>query len=233
MSYMERPPLRIVISDPKAGEKILKVKVKGSDDKTLNLEPEMVKKKDQERSKLPVAFVSKKIFDELNLGEIGVLTLRFRKDDKKINIPFKVIVKEDLPDDEVHINIELLGEAVGEMEAEAEAFRAKAWQIAVPEDVAIKLSGLKIKDEFDGGLIGLPGKRLRITGGTDATGIPMRPDVPGASRKRILISNPPGFHPREEGERRRKLVRGNTIPDPRGERRKTALAQLNTVIVYK
>ncbi|MEB3825233.1 MAG: 30S ribosomal protein S6e [Desulfurococcales archaeon] len=232
MSYMERPPLRVVISDPKAGEKIVNVKVKGSDDSALELKPSMVKKKDQERTELPLAFVSKKIYDELMLGEVGVLTLRFRKDDKKINIPLKVVLKEDLPEDEVHVNIELLGELVGEMEAEAEAFRAKAWQIAVPEDVAIKLAGLKIKDEFDGGLVGLPGKRLVITGGTDATGIPMRPDLPGATRKRILLSGPPAFRPKEKGERRRKLVRGKVVPDPRGERRKTALAQLNVKIKY-
>jgi len=232
MSYMERPPLRVVISDPKAGDRVIKVKVKGSDDPALELKPEMTKKKDQERSQLPIAFVTKKVYEELNLGEVGVITLRFIKDDKKINIPLKVIQKDDLPENEVHINIELIGEATGEMEAEADAFRAKAWQIAVPENVSITLSGLKIKDEFDGGLVGLPGKRLRITGGTDATGIPMRPDIPGANRKRVLLSSPPGFHPKEEGERKRKLVRGNTVPDPRGERRKTALAQLNAVIVY-
>ncbi len=60
----------------------------------------------------------------------------------------------------------------------------------------------------------------------------MHPGVPGAGKKRILLSGPPGFHPREKGERRRKLVRGRVIPDPRGERRKTALAQLNVVIDY-
>ncbi|MCE4607045.1 MAG: 30S ribosomal protein S6e [Desulfurococcales archaeon] len=232
MSYMEKPPLRVVISDPKAGDRVVRVKVKGSDDPALELKPEMTKKKDQERSQLPIAFVGKKVYEELNLGEVGVMTIRFVKDDKKINIPFKVVQKDDLPDSEVYINIELIGEATGEMEAEADAFRAKAWQIAVPENVSITLSGLKIKDEFDGGLIGLPGKRLRVTGGTDATGIPMRPDIPGAARKRTLLSSPPGFHPKEEGERKRKLVRGNIIPDPRGERRKTALAQLNTVVVY-
>ncbi|MCE4614856.1 MAG: 30S ribosomal protein S6e [Desulfurococcales archaeon] len=232
MSYMERPPLRVVISDPKAGDRVIKVKVKGSDDPALELKPEMTKKKDQERTQLPVAFVSKKIYRELNLDEVGIMNLRFIKDDKKINVPFKVIQKEELLENEVHINIELIGEATGEMEVEADAFRAKAWQIAVPENVSITLSGLRIKDEFDGGLVGLPGKRLKITGGTDATGIPMRPDIPGAARKRILLSSPPGFHPKEEGERRRKLVRGSTVPDPRGERRKTALAQLNAVIVY-
>jgi len=74
--------------------------------------------------------------------------------------------------------------------------------------------------------------KLVITGGTDATGVPMRPDLPGATRYRIILSGPPGFSPREKGERRRKMVRGKVIPDPRGERRKTALAQLNVAIYY-
>jgi small subunit ribosomal protein S6e len=50
----------------------------------------------------------------------------------------------------------------------------------------------------------------------------MRPDIPGPVKKRALLSAPPGFHPREDGERRRKTVRGNTIaPD---------ITQINTKI---
>lgn len=230
MSY-ERPPLRIVISDPRAGDKIVKVKVKGVED--IEYTDEMRKTKEKERSKLPVAKVSKKLYEELNLGEVGVLTLRFYTEDgKKVNVPFRVQVDEKLPDDEVHVNMELLGEAAGNLEAEAEAFRAKAWQIAVPEDVAIRLSGLEIGDVFDGSIIGFEGIKLKIRGGSDATGIPMHPGVPGSGKKAVLLSGPPGFHPRERGERRRKLVRGRVVPDPRGERRKTALAQLNVVVYY-
>ena len=227
----ERPPLRIVISDPRAGDKVVKVKVKGVED--IEYTDDMRKGKDQERRRLPIARVSKKLYEELNLGEVGVMTLRFRGEGgKKVNVPFKVEVKEGLGDYEVEVNMELLGEAVGELEAEAEAFRAKAWQIAVPEEVHIKLAGLEIGDVFDGSLIGWRGLKFKIRGGTDATGIPMHPGVPGSGRVKILLSGPPGFHPRERGERRRKSVRGRMIPDPRGERRKTALAQLNVVIYY-
>jgi small subunit ribosomal protein S6e len=231
VSY-ERPPLRIVISDPRAGDKVVRVKVKGVED--IEYTDEMRKTKEKERTKLPIAKVSKKIFEELNLGEVGVLTLRFRPEEgKKVNVPFQAVVDESLPDDEVHVNMELLGEVAGNLEAEAEAFRAKAWQIAVPEDIAIRLAGLEIGDVFDGSLIGFEGIKLKIRGGSDATGIPMHPGVPGAGKKAVLLSGPPGFHPRERGERRRKLVRGRMIPDPRGERRKTALAQLNVVISYE
>jgi small subunit ribosomal protein S6e len=128
--------------------------------------------------------------------------------------------------------MELLGELVGELEAEAEAFRAKAWQIAVPEDVVVRLAGLEIGDVFDGDLIGFEGIRLKIRGGSDATGFPMHPGIPGSVKKKVLLSGPPGYRPSRKGERKRKTVRGRMIPDPRGERRKTALAQLNVIIFY-
>ncbi len=227
----ERPPLRIVISDPRAGNKIVKVKVKGVDD--IEYTDDMRKTKEKERTKLPIARVSKELYDKLKLNEVGTMTLRFRSEQGRKNIPFKVEVSNKLSENEVEINMELLGEVIGNLEAEAEAFRTKTWQIAVPEDVAVRLAGLEINDVFDGMLIGYEGLRLRIRGGSDATGIPMHPGVPGAGKKKMLLSGPPGFHPNEKGERKRKLVRGRAVPDPRGERRKTALAQLNVSIVYE
>jgi small subunit ribosomal protein S6e len=229
--YEERPPLRIVISDPKAGDKVVKVKVVG--DEEIELKDSMVKTKDKERTELPIAKVNPKLAEELRLKEVGVLTLRFRQEDKKVNVPFRVVIDENVPDSTVKVSMELLGEVAGDLEAEAEAFRAKAWQIAVPEDVAIKLSGLRIGEVFDGSLVGFDGLRLKIRGGSDATGFPMHPGVPGSGKRKVLLSGPPGFRPRRKGERRRKTVRGNTIPDPRGERRKTALAQLNVMIFYE
>ncbi len=228
---MERPPLRIVISDPRAGNKVVKVKVKGVED--IEYRDSMRKTKEKDRSELPIARVSRKLYEELSLGEVGVMTLRFvTEDGKKVNVPFRVEVSDGLGDYEVQVSMELLGEVTGNLEAEAEAFRAKAWQIAVPEETAIRLAGLEIGDVFDGSIIGFEGVKLKIRGGSDATGIPMHPGVPGALKKAVLLSGPPGFHPRERGERRRKLVRGRVVPDPRGERRKTALAQLNVVIYY-
>ncbi len=226
----ERPPLRIVISDPKAGGKVVKVKVKGAED--IEFKETMTKTREKERTELPVARISKKLYEELRLGEVGVLTLRFKQEDKRVNVPFKVEVADGLEDNEVQVSMELLGEVAGDLEAEAEAFRAKAWQIAVPEEIAIRLSGLEIGDTFDGTIIGYPGIRFKIRGGSDATGIPMHPGVPGAGKRRALLSGPPGYRPRRQGERRRKTVRGRMVPAPRGERRKTALAQLNVVIDY-
>jgi small subunit ribosomal protein S6e len=69
-------------------------------------------------------------------------------------------------------------------------------------------------DEVDGSPVGLGGYKMKITGGSDRNGNPMRGDLPGMARKRLLLSGGIGFHPRLEGERRRKMVRGNEItPD--------------------
>ncbi|MDP8002892.1 MAG: S6e family ribosomal protein [Caldisphaera sp.] len=232
MPAEERPPLRIVVSDPKAGNKKVEVKVKGSNDEALKVTNEMKKTKEQERRELPKAKVSKKVADELKLNEVGVLTLSIKKEGGKTNLSFRVIISDDVPENEAWINSELLGEIAGANEADAYAFRAKAFQLSVPEDIMIKISGLEIGDEFDGSLIGFDQIKLKIRGGSDATGFPMHPGIPGAVRKKVLLSGPPGFHPTEKGLRKKKTVRGRMVPDPRAERRKTALAQLNVEISY-
>jgi small subunit ribosomal protein S6e len=52
--------------------------------------------------------------------------------------------------------------------------------------------------------------------------MPMRRDVSGTVRKRILITSPPGYRPKERGKRRRKSVRGNEIS--------TEISQINVKI---
>ncbi|ADP77247.1 SSU ribosomal protein S6E [Methanothermus fervidus DSM 2088] len=96
----------------------------------------------------------------------------------------------------------------------------KSYQIETDTD---KLIGLKIGDEFDGSIIGLPGYKLKITGGSDKDGFPMRKDIEGSRRVKVLLSSGPGFKPRRKGERRRKSVRGNTISED--------IVQVNTVVV--
>jgi len=231
----EAPPLRIVISDPKGGRKIVKLKVVG--DEEIELKPEQQRTKEKgkvtkERTELPIVKMNPKTIEELDLNEVGVVTFRFKTEDGKKNETFKVVADENVPEGEARVSMELLGELVGNLEAEAEAFRAKAWQIAIPQSEAVKLAGLKIGDIFDGKLVGIGDFKLKIRGGSDATGFPMHPGVPGSGKKKILLRGPPGFHPREKGERRRKTVRGRVVPDPRGERRKTVLAQLNVMIYY-
>ena len=85
------------------------------------------------------------------------------------------------------------------------------------------LLGKKIGDKVQGSVVGLEGYELEITGGSDNDGFPMRRDVDGTARKKILISAPPGFHPSSPGVRKRKSVRGNTIGED--------TAQINTKVI--
>ncbi len=75
------------------------------------------------------------------------------------------------------------------------------------------LVGRSLGEVIDGSSIGISSGRLRITGGCDKNGIPMRYDVHGGVKKHIVLSSGPGFKPTRHGERKRKLVRGRLISD--------------------
>ncbi len=77
---------------------------------------------------------------------------------------------------------------------------------------AVPLLGLEIGSDADVPALGLPGA-ITITGGSDKSGVPMRPDVHGAARKRVLMSGGVGLRRAERGERARRLVRGNQISE--------------------
>ena len=87
----------------------------------------------------------------------------------------------------------------------------KSHQVQVSGHHANSLIGKKIGDEVDGIFISLPGYKLQITGGTDKNGFAMRRDLPGMSRRRLLLSKSSGFKPKEKGLRKKKSVRGNTV----------------------
>lgn len=211
------PEFKVVISDPKGGKSIVKVKVRGTEEVKLTAE-------EKERRRLPVARVSPALLKRLG-ADTKVLTLRMKNEKgERVNITVKAITDDDIPENEVRISAELLGEKVGVDETEAEVFRAKAWQLTLDEVRSSKLVGLRYGEEFDGSLVDLPGFRLKITGGSDSSGFPMRPDLPGPAKKKVLLSEGPGFNPRERGERRRKMVRGNVITED--------FVQINTKIVY-
>ena len=74
------------------------------------------------------------------------------------------------------------------------------------------LLGLQIGNETDATIVGLTGK-LKVTGGSDKSGVPMRSDIHGAARKRVLLSKGVGLQDAEIGQRVRKLMRGNTISE--------------------
>jgi small subunit ribosomal protein S6e len=87
----------------------------------------------------------------------------------------------------------------------------KSYNIPVSGHHANSLIGKKIGDEVDGIFVSLPGYKLQITGGTDKDGFPMREDLPGTIRRRLLLSKSQGYNPLEHGKRIKKSVRGNTI----------------------
>ncbi|MEW5761147.1 MAG: 30S ribosomal protein S6e [Candidatus Thermoplasmatota archaeon] len=76
---------------------------------------------------------------------------------------------------------------------------------------ANSLIGKKIGEEFDGIFVGLPGYKLKITGGSDKSGFPMRRDLTGARKARLLVSKSIGFNTNEKGLRRKKSMHGNTV----------------------
>jgi small subunit ribosomal protein S6e len=86
-----------------------------------------------------------------------------------------------------------------------------------------QLIGKKVGEEFDGGIVGLEGYTLEITGGSDRSGFPMRGSIEGTERKKVLLEEGSGINEDEEGVRRRKSVRGNTVS--------AEIEQLNTRVV--
>jgi len=97
--------------------------------------------------------------------------------------------------------------------------------VEIEGEKAVPLLGLKIGDIIDGAILGLPGHKIQITGGSDKDGFPMRPDVHGGVRAYIILSDKPGFRPKFKGHRERKRVRGNVITED--------IVQVNVKIVEK
>jgi small subunit ribosomal protein S6e len=92
----------------------------------------------------------------------------------------------------------------------------KTAQVEVDEEKAKMLVGKKIGDTIDGAIIGAPGCKLLITGGTDNSGFPLRKDVEGIKKVKVLVK-------KKKGLRVRKTIRGNTISND--------TIQVNTKIV--
>ena len=74
------------------------------------------------------------------------------------------------------------------------------------------LLGLQLGNETNASIVGLQGK-LKLTGGSDKSGVPMRKDIHGSARKYVLLSKGIGLQTAEIGQRARKLMRGNTVSE--------------------
>ncbi len=80
------------------------------------------------------------------------------------------------------------------------------------DEKKFRFEGMKIGDTIKGGLVGFPNYEFQITGGSDSSGFPMRKDVHGPVKKKILVSKRGiGYKPKRKGQKRRKTVRGNEI----------------------
>jgi len=97
--------------------------------------------------------------------------------------------------------------------------------VELEETRTFPLIGRKIGEVIDGSIVDLPGRKAQIMGGSDKDGFPMRSNVHGGVRRQVLLSGGVGFNPRNEGERRRKTVRGNVVTDE--------IVQINMKIVEK
>ena len=108
----------------------------------------------------------------------------------------------------------------------------KTYKVEKKDSDAQAFFGMKIGQEFNGELLGLNGYKLKITGGSDYSGFPMKAEIPGSAKTKILLrTGNIGFRKRRyhnvssaegakkklkqtyPGERRRKSVRGNTISE--------------------
>ena len=90
--------------------------------------------------------------------------------------------------------------------------KGKSLSKELKDSDANPLLGLQLGHETDATVVGLSGK-LKLTGGSDKSGVPMRNDLHGSARKRVLLSKGVGLQDVETGDRVRKLIRGNTISE--------------------
>lgn len=212
------PEFIVVVSDPRVKNiRVVPVKVVGLEDLEYT-------DKHKEQRVLPSIKINPQILDIIK-PPLGIVVVRIWKNKatkEKVNLVAKAVTDNSIDVMTVGVPLAFLTDKVGSSQVIGEVFAAPAFQIRVSEDTASKMIGLKIGDKVDGRLIGFPNVTLEIRGGADLAGFPMRADVDGAVKKYLLLSSGAGFRPKKKGERRRKLVRGNTIsPD---------IVQINTVI---
>ncbi len=89
----------------------------------------------------------------------------------------------------------------------------KSFGSDLPKGKESALIGKKIGDKVEGGAIGADGYELSITGGSDLSGFPMRKDVTGPRRAKVVLTSGTGYRRSEHGRREARIVRGNIISD--------------------
>ena len=107
----------------------------------------------------------------------------------------------------------------------SDAESGKSYQRELPKEQEGLLVGKRIGEKIEGGIIGLSGYALEITGGSNLAGFPMRKEIPGSKRVSALLSSPPGVRHLRKGSRLKKPVVGGVIS--------SSTAQVNTKISSK
>ncbi len=97
--------------------------------------------------------------------------------------------------------------------------------VELEEVRAVPFIGRRLGEIIDGAVVDLPAHKVQIMGGSDKDGVPMRGNVHGGVRRRVVLSGGAGFNPKKKGERKRKTVRGNIITDE--------IAQINMKITER
>lgn len=87
----------------------------------------------------------------------------------------------------------------------------KAYNMELDASKERVLVGLEVGKTIDAAALGLPGYKISLTGGSDKDGFPIRTDIHGRVKQRVVLGGPPGFRPKEDGLRRGKSVRGKVI----------------------
>lgn len=89
-----------------------------------------------------------------------------------------------------------------------------SYQFDVEDQAGNRFVGRELGEEVDGSPVGLEGYSLRLTGGSDTAGRPLRKDVAGPNLTEVMLAGrSTGYHPDREGERRRVTVRGREVTD--------------------
>ncbi len=88
----------------------------------------------------------------------------------------------------------------------------KTYNKTLSEEQLTPFIGKRLGDTITGDALDLAGYEFEIKGGSDSAGFPMRKDVQGFARKKVLIVGGVGMrNQHRKGLKLRKMVSGNTI----------------------
>ncbi len=88
----------------------------------------------------------------------------------------------------------------------------KSEVIDAKDSTAQLFVGRRLGDVVDLSVVG-QNYKVKLTGGSDRAGFPMRADMLGSAKRYVLLTEGTGYRNATEGEKRRKLVRGGLVSE--------------------